>query len=374
MRSLIEELGYIIAAILVAAIMLAWVLFGLVIPSFQTYVDAEIPKDTAGAFIEKVDRADPVLTVPESINFTTEQIYIDFRTYLADKSIKAVNADNVDISENITIKPADANTVQFYDEASMSFGGRNLVPGAYRFLVSVIDYTPEKYYGNSSNVYLTVIVSEVPIVMTTGLIEDSWEEIISHINDGTYSQRYAVGAYKPLDLGSEGVINMQVAAINTDVLSDGTGNAHITWIAKELLATKHNMNTERTNTNGWVASEMRTYLQDDIWSLINPVIQNSIVAVDKTYGSTLTCSDKIWIPSYREVGFGTDQENSGVIYFELFTDDASRIKALNGTNSPWWLRSEYSNSNDSFRVVNHAGSKYNVYADVMYGVVLGFCF
>ncbi len=373
MRSLIEEFGYIITALIVAAIMLVGVLFNMVIPGFQSYINTVIPEDTNGTFIEKVDRADPVITAPTSINFTTEQIYIDFKTYLTDKTIKAVNADGVDISTNIVIKPADANTVQFYDEASMSFGGRNLVPGAYRFLISVIDYTSEKYYGNSSNAYLTVTVK------TSGLIEDSWEEIISYVNDGTYSQRYAVGAYKPLDLGSQGIVNMQIAAIDTDVLSSGSGNAHITWIAKELLATTHNMNDTRTNENGWAASGMRTYLQNDIWALIPTNVQNAIVAVDKTYydyttSSTLTCSDKVWIPSYREVGYGTNKESFGVIYNELFTDNSKLTEKLIDSVSYWWLRSAHTDYSELFYLVSRSGKDDNYYANNPGGVVLSFCF
>lgn len=74
-------------------------------------------------------------------------------------------------------------------------------------------------------------------------ISDSWADIIASINDGTYSTKYKVGNYKPIDLGSSGVINMQIAAKDKDVLADGSGNAPITWIAKELLSgTFHGMN------------------------------------------------------------------------------------------------------------------------------------
>ena len=214
---------------------------------------------------------------------------------------------------------------------------------------------------------------------TTGEILDSWEVIINNVNNGTYAMKYSVGDYKPLDLGTEGVVNMQIAALDTDVLSDGSGNAHITWIAKELLATKHNMNSTRENTDGWAASEMRTYLQNDIWALIPATVQNAIVEVDKTYydhttSSTLTCSDKVWIPSWREVGLGTDKENSGVIYSELFTHALSRTKKFNGSSTDWWLRSASpGTSNYYFVVVSSfgAGNRHTSYSTN--GVALSFC-
>ena len=216
-------------------------------------------------------------------------------------------------------------------------------------------------------------------VSEAGEILDSWEVIINNVNNGTYSTKYAVGNYKPLDLGSEGIVNMQIAAIDADVMSDGSGNAHITWIAKELLATKKPMNSSATNAGGWEASAMRAYLQNDIWALINPTVQNAIVEVKKTYydyatNSTKTCSYKVWIPSYREVGFGTDYEDDGAIYSELFTNNSSRIKKLNGSSTYWWLRSANSSYSTGFRSVGNNGYSSNYDAISARGVALSFCF
>ena len=73
-------------------------------------------------------------------------------------------------------------------------------------------------------------------------ITDDWDTILASIADGTYRSKYKVGNYKALDLGSEGVINMQIAGFDKDNLADGSGTAAISWISKELLATSHRMN------------------------------------------------------------------------------------------------------------------------------------
>ena len=73
-------------------------------------------------------------------------------------------------------------------------------------------------------------------------IEDSWDEIITACNDGTYATKYKIGNYKPLDLGSEGIVNMQIAGKDVDELADGSGMAKLTWISKELLNTSHRWN------------------------------------------------------------------------------------------------------------------------------------
>lgn len=214
----------------------------------------------------------------------------------------------------------------------------------------------------------------------TGEILDSWEVIINNINNGTYATKYTVGNYKPLDLGSEGVVNMQIAALDADILSDGTGNAHITWVAKELLATTRGMNTTNTNSNGWVSSGMRRYLRNDIWALIPATVQNAIVEVDKTYynyttTSTETYSDTVWIPSCREVQLkNANTEDSGVIYNGLFTsDNNTRIKTLNGTPKNWWLRSASSRSNTNFYAAGYTGHTVEGLAKESSGVALCFC-
>lgn len=219
---------------------------------------------------------------------------------------------------------------------------------------------------------------ELGVDPTTGEILDSWEVIINNVNNGTYTTKYAIGNYKPLDLGSEGVVNMQIAALDADVLSDGTGNAHITWIAKELLATKHAMNSTNTSKYGWDACEMRAYLSNDIYALIPEMVQNAIVSVDKTYyvyttNSTKMCSDKLWIPSEREVCVTSPSENRGVIYSELFYDAVNIVKTLNGSSYNWWLRSGSNYSSREFGYVLSSGAISSADPSSSYGVALGFC-
>ena len=73
-------------------------------------------------------------------------------------------------------------------------------------------------------------------------IADSWEEIMAAVADGTAGTKYKVGNYKPMDLGAEGIINMQIIGKNKDTLADGSGNATFTWLSKELLNTSKRMN------------------------------------------------------------------------------------------------------------------------------------
>lgn len=100
-------------------------------------------------------------------------------------------------------------------------------------------------------------------------ITDDWGTILASITAGTYKSKYKVGNYKPLDLGAEGVVNMQIAGFDKDDLADGSGKAAISWISKELLTTDKRMNPSLV-TN-YDESTKAAWAQDsnDIWTSQN---------------------------------------------------------------------------------------------------------
>ena len=233
----------------------------------------------------------------------------------------------------------------------------------------------------------------------TGTINDSWEDIIASVNDGTYKSKYKIGDTKSMDLGSEGVVEMQIAAFDADELADGSGTAAITWISKQLLKSNHRMNPplekdpegsskykQGTGTiGGWEYSEMRAWLKSDIQPLIPDVVRSAIKAVKKyshsrntsgmNYNRVLTIDD-VWIPSGGEIyGLSSSSlyEQTGPVYTELFVSDDDRVKYENGSSNAlkWWLRS--ANGVLHFRYVTNDGSMIHIGAENSNGVVLGFC-
>lgn len=211
----------------------------------------------------------------------------------------------------------------------------------------------------------------------------TWEAVFASVDSGTYATDYAIGDTVPLDLGTEGVINMQIAAFDTDDLADGSGKAPITWIAKELLKTKKHMNPsvvangdgtykEGTGTiGGWEKCAIRAHLKETIKPLIPANVRNSIKEVTKTHPAynttgtkiTQTTNDDVWIPSKVEVF--DDQ------YKQFFTDFGT-IKTVAGTASGWKLRDAMSNKETY--AVNSAGSKEAwQQITIISGICLCFC-
>ena len=232
-------------------------------------------------------------------------------------------------------------------------------------------------------------------------ITDSWEKIIANINNGTYKTKYKIGDMKELDLGSEGIIEMQIAAFDADELADGSGTAAITWISRQLLQTDYQMNpaltVDRENSTktqtmykigtgsigGWGYTELRSWLQSDIKALIPPEVLSSIKPVNKYstfyddsntwYTDGVTVED-VWIPSCRELGLSY-YETKGPVYSELFTSLDDRIKYKKDADSPsrWWLRSASNGSCNQFGLIYSSGDMNSYSADTTKAVAFGFC-
>lgn len=93
-------------------------------------------------------------------------------------------------------------------------------------------------------------------------ITDDWATILANVQNGTYRQVYKIGNYKPLDLGAEGTVNMQIVAFDTDTKASG-GMAPITWLSKELLKTIQRWNPQLVqNTHQEVTASGAGWVED----------------------------------------------------------------------------------------------------------------
>ena len=216
----------------------------------------------------------------------------------------------------------------------------------------------------------------------------TWEGVAYYLNNGTYKDVYKIGDEVPLDLGSEGVINMQVAAFDADTLADGSGTAAISWVAKELFPagpsgkvwnqTEYTAGVEGTGTlGGWVKCYLRDYLNTTIFGLVPENVSAMVVPVTKTHRSynlderwyNDTSSETLWVPSKNECF------DEGGLYHDLFPTADSRKKNYIGsplTASKWWLRD--ANDKRYAQYVDAGGDQVQTYvSNDTCRIALGFC-
>lgn len=215
-------------------------------------------------------------------------------------------------------------------------------------------------------------------------ITDTWEQIISATQDGTYATKYHRHDYKTIDMGAEGTITYEIVGIDQDVKENGDA-VPLTFLAKQALTTTHRMNpTYSAGTSstgclgGYPASEMKTYLDTTIKALLPEVVRTNLTPVVKhSIGFTasgevfteMSSVETIWIPSTREI-FGI-YESTGPVY-----SPSTRIRYKGNNPIFWWLRSGFfyeKDGADVFWGVNDVGGGDFDAASIAFGVVPGFC-
>lgn len=237
-------------------------------------------------------------------------------------------------------------------------------------------------YLGASSAYGVVLGFCVGATRSTPIdYDDTWDDVDSYIADGSYKTRYIPGDTVAITIGTEYTGRAQVVAIDADV--DENGNTiPITWMTKNCLNTTHNMNDTNTNSGGYPASSMKTYV-DGLLTSMPAKVQSMIVPAVKTsynYNNSSTNYSgvySLWIPSVREMFTASEasdsRENRGPTYTELFNGNSARIKQRNGSNQYYWLRSARAGYSSNFRVVSSNGYFSYGNASSAGGVVLGWC-
>lgn len=219
-------------------------------------------------------------------------------------------------------------------------------------------------------------------------IQDSWQDILTAIDNGTYRTKYKVGNYKALDLGINGIVDMEIVALDEDDLADGIGKAPLTFISKEAISIQQTM-FESNNSQGWSDSPCRTYLNSTFKNIIASTLGQRIVSVKKyttegTSADTLIenveTADFVWIPSTREIAnSGNMLETNGVTYSVTSFFSATRCIKSTPTNS--WATRSSKNASQNTKYIAAIGSngvpsirQVNSYpANVPSNVPIGFC-
>ncbi len=219
---------------------------------------------------------------------------------------------------------------------------------------------------------------------------DSWETIVANVRLGN-TDNYNVGDTKTVDMGTFGTHTLRIANKSTPTECSTTGFSQTAcgFVLEftDLIAT-HRMNpwdssvttSGNGNIGGWPASEMRTYVNSDIYNALPSEIKNGIIntTVVSGHGSrdsaNFTSIDKLYLLATHEVWEVDDGDtSSGIDYNDAAYNNTRQldyyssqnittssysgaIKQRNGSNDYWWLRSAHSSSNYIFYDVGTIGS------------------
>ncbi len=137
-------------------------------------------------------------------------------------------------------------------------------------------------------------------------ITDSWTQILAAIKDGSYKTKYKIGNYKPLDLGSEGVVNMQIAAKDAEPLADGSGNAPLSFVSMELLTTSKRMNPYLvTNYGEYYIKPNTTWSEEstNVWKSDNTGVGSTTAQATFEITASSAGTLKVWYKVGSEANY-----------------------------------------------------------------------
>lgn len=168
--------------------------------------------------------------------------------------------------------------------------------------------------------------------------------------------------------------------------------AALTFFAKAALKNPRKMNdgykTDGTNTSmncgGWAESDLREWLDTELYTILPDDLKAAIKRVIKWsdggyYNKTVVgTEDKIWIPSYEELGLPDSTNNligQGNQY-QIFTDNASRQRhtTMDENSQNYWSRSTLMDNANYFWIIGgHGGAIYTEATNGKINIVFGFC-
>ena len=230
--------------------------------------------------------------------------------------------------------------------------------------------------------------------------DDSWSTIVTAVQNGNTSN-YNVGDTKTVDMGTLGTHTLRIANKSTPSECSTTGFSQTACgfvLEFADIITTHRMNpwddsvttSGNGNIGGWPASEMRTYVNSDIYNALPEELRNGIIntTVVSGHGTTsgetnFTSIDKMYLLSTKELWgkegttnvINNDTAEAETRQLDYYSSQnvttsnySGAIKQRNGSNTYWWMRSANSYNNNYFYYVNHYGDWTNTTSSSTFGV------
>lgn len=149
------------------------------------------------------------------------------------------------------------------------------------------------------------------------------------------------------------------------------------FVLENCLAEKWCMNKAPTNKRGYLKSEGRRHVLEDILPLFPDELVEAFeprFMSETLDGELHEYADTLWIPSATDV-FGAGEwwnEEPDSFQLEIFKHERDRVKEVAGQTWFWWLRSPYASSSGFFVNVYAGGTVYYNIAYDSFGFAPGF--
>ena len=287
---------------------------------------------------------------------------------------------NQEISQRIVLA-YELSTTQRADAISITIGTVTASDMTFSYPESKAEFVGDTSITLDSKTYLYRNAKQIPF---------TWTELKAKREAGDFSG-LEIGDYVTIPLIGEfegKVLHFDIAGINVYNGYSTNNENSIDFVAREILR-KSRINATNSNTGGFVASELYTYLQTNIWNSLpqewrNVISPKKVLLENKSAAESTSWDWKsmnLWLladielfgyQSWSQRGYGSGNFKQ----YPLFRSERHLIKKLiDGT--PWWYwllqPSTYGDGTTRWCDCYSGGNSYRSYASNSDGgVVFGF--
>ena len=220
---------------------------------------------------------------------------------------------------------------------------------------------------------------------------DSWDTIAANVRAGNLS-KYKVGDTKEITLTSDdeeiaGTYTVRIANTSTprECNTEGFSQTACGFVIEfEDIISNYGMNSNATNEGGWEASEMRSYVNNEIYSAFPEGLKKSIIDTYIVSGhepgktENYKTTDKVYLLSTKEVlqdGLVYDTARDVTRQLDYYKQKGVTTSNHDGAiknEKYWWLRSPHPDGSAHFQLVGAYGEWDFSYAYITNGVAVAF--
>ena len=258
------------------------------------------------------------------------------------------------------------------------------------FQVSNGTYCISGKFNNLGELTTDKIIEGECKTTTKSFSTDTWEDIIDNVRANDIAD-YKIGDTKEIELDGYGKHTLRIANKSTpNECKNSNYSMSACGFVLEFadIITTHGMNDSDTNIKGFPASNMYTFLNNDIYNSLPSDLKNIIIdtKIISSHGSNdtanFTSTAKLYLLSTAEVwaqgssnAINNDTSRELTRQLEYYKEketttsnfDAS-VKYNGDTELTWWLRSSDSSNYYSFYSVDSSGDWSSPGAHIVYGV------
>ena len=247
---------------------------------------------------------------------------------------------------------------------------------------SYVDKTYARIDGGTRRPGYFTDIADKPSTFGT----DDWATIVNSVKAGN-TNHYKVGDTKIVNLGTYGTHTIRVSNTTTPSECSNTNfSQSACGFVLEFadIITTHVINTTSSNKNGWPASSMRTFVNNDIYNALPADLRNGIINTTtiSSHGSSdsanFLSTDKLYLLATAELyenGEDIDTAKNLTRQLDYYKSIGVTINSYSGaikksgtTATDWWLRSFYKTNNQHVYSVLRTGRVAHSMASLSIGV------